>query len=136
MEKVSTVIKCIDFRQDGFFKNWLKENGWEKSDIISVAGSVKELVGEKEEIRNWLLSMIKISHDGHGSREVILTSHSTCGAYAIENEEEEKEIQLKDMARAESLIKESFPDMEVKKFWLKLIGTHEKTDDIIFNPVE
>jgi len=136
MEKVSTVIKCMDFRQDGFFKNWLKENGWENSDIISVAGSVKELVGEKEDIRNWLLSMIKISHDGHNSREVILTTHSTCGAYAIENEEEEKEVQLKDMEKAESLIRENFPDMQVKKFWLKLIGTHEKTTDIIFNEVE
>ena len=136
MEKVSTVIKCMDFRQNGFFKNWLKNNGWENSDIISVAGSVKELVGEKEDIRKWLLDMIKISHDGHNSREVILTTHSTCGAYAIENEEEEKEIQIKDMEKAESLIRENFPDMQIKKFWLKLIGTHEKTTDIIFNEVE
>ncbi|MFA5715391.1 MAG: carbonic anhydrase [Candidatus Paceibacterota bacterium] len=136
MKKISTVIKCIDYRQDGFFKNWLKNNEWENSDIISVAGSVKELVGEKEEIRNWLLSMIKISHDGHGSREIVLTSHSTCGAYAIENEEEEKKIQLEDLEKAKAMIEKNFPDMKVSKFWLKLIGTHEETTDIIFNPID
>lgn len=136
MEKVSTLIKCIDFRQDGFFKDWLKENGLKDSDIISVAGSVKELAGDKEEIRNWLLSMIKISHDTHGSREIILTSHSTCGAYAIENEDEEKKTQLEDLKKAEEIIRENFPDMVVRKFWLKLIGTHEKATDIIFNEID
>lgn len=136
MKKISTIIKCIDYRQDGFFKNWLKNNGWENSDIISVAGSVKELVGKKEEIRNWLLSMIKISHDGHSSREIVLTSHSTCGAYAIENEEEEKRIQLEDLKKAKEIIEKNFPDMKVSKFWLKLIGTHEETTDIVFNPID
>ena len=37
MKKVSTLIKCIDYRQDGFFKDWLKNNGLKDSDIISVA---------------------------------------------------------------------------------------------------
>lgn len=128
----TTVIKCIDLRQNGFFEEWLKKEGVGNSDIISVAGSVKELVGEKEEIRNWLLSMIKISHDSHGSREVILTNHSTCGAYAIDNGEEEKRIQLEDLEKAKKIIDETFPDMTVKKFWLKLVGTHEETTDIIF----
>lgn len=135
MHKVSTVIKCIDFRQNGFFKDWLKDNGWTESDIISVAGSVKEFASGKQDIKDWILNMIRISHDGHGSREVILTSHSTCGAYAIQDEEEEKKVQLEDMEKAEAIIKENFPDMEVKKYWLKLIGTHEKTDDIIFNEI-
>ena len=136
MHKVSTVIKCIDFRQNGFFKDWLKENNWQESDIISVAGSVKELANGKQDVKDWIMGMIKISHDGHGSREMILTSHSTCGAYAIEDEEEEKKIQLEDMAKAEAMIKEQFPDMEVKKYWLKLVGTHEKTDDIVFNKID
>lgn len=136
MEKVSTVIKCIDFRQNGFFKNWLKQNKFENSDIISVAGSVKELANGKQDIKDWILSMIKISHDSHGSKEIILTSHSTCGAYGIENEEEEKKIQLEDLKKAEGIIKKRFPDMVIKKLWLKLIGTHEKTTDIIFNKID
>ena len=134
--KVSTIIKCIDYRQDGFFKNWLKENGWESSDIISVAGSVKEMVGDKEDIRNWLLNMIKISHNSHGSREVILTTHSTCGAYAIDDATEEKRIELEDLEKAKRMIEESFPDMRVSKFWLELIGSHEEATDIVFNPID
>ncbi len=133
--KVSTIIKCIDYRQDGFFKSWLKANGMENSDIISVAGSVKELVGSKDELRNWLLSMVKISHDGHGSRDIILTSHSTCGAYAIEDLEEEKRVQLEDLEKAKKIIEANFPDMKIRKFWLELVGTHEETTDIVFNEI-
>jgi len=136
MEKVSTVIKCMDFRQDGFFKNWLKEIGAENSDIISVAGSVKELAGNNETLRDWIMSMIEISYNGHDSREIILTNHSTCGAYKIDNEEEEKAVQIEDMRKAESLIKGRFPDMEVKKFWLRLEGDHHHATNIEFVPID
>ncbi|MDD4531528.1 MAG: hypothetical protein PHH21_02355 [Candidatus Pacebacteria bacterium] len=136
MHRAFTVIKCIDLRQNGFFKDWLKENDWQDSDIISVAGSVKELANGKQDVKDWIMSMIKISHDLHDSRKVILTSHSTCGAYAIKDEEEEKKAQLEDMAKAEAMIKEKLPDMEVKKYWLKMIGTHEKTEEIIFNKID
>lgn len=136
MKKTATVIKCIDLRQNGFFKDWLKDNGLEDSDIISVAGSVKEMVGDKKEVSEWMLSMIKLSHDVHGSREVILTTHSNCGAYAIKDEEEEKKVQLEDLEKAKKLIEERLPDMMVRKFWLKLVGNHDETTDIIFNPID
>ncbi len=136
MTKVSTVIKCMDFRQNGFFKDWLKSIGAENSDIISVAGSVKELAGENSELKEWILDMIAISYNAHDSREMILTNHSTCGAYKIDDEEEEKAVQIEDMKKAEGLIKGRFPDMEIKKYWLKLDGDHHHSDNIEFISVD
>lgn len=134
--KTATVIKCIDYRQNGFFKNWLKEQGIENSDIISVAGSIKELVHGTEEIKNWMISMIKISYDLHHSREVIITCHSDCGAYGIKYPEEEKTAQIEDLKKAKAIIEEYFPDVTVKAYWLQLFGSHEKSTDIVFNPID
>lgn len=136
MTKVSTVIKCMDFRQNGFFKDWLKSIGAENSDVISIAGSVKELAGENNELKEWILDMIAISYNAHDSREMILTNHSTCGAYKIDDEEKEKAVQIEDMKKAEGLIKGRFPDMEIKKYWLKLEGDHHHSDNIEFIPVD
>ena len=131
--KTATVIKCIDYRQNGFFKNWLKEQGIEGSDIISVAGSIKELVHGTKEISDWIISMVKISHDLHHSREVIITCHSDCGAYGIKDPAEEKNIQIEDLKKAKDIIKKRFPDAEVKAYWLRLIGNHEKIENIVFD---
>ncbi len=136
MPKVATIIKCIDYRQNGFFKEWLRENCIEDSDIISVAGSIKELAGDNETIKNWLLNMIEISHVSHGSNEIVLTAHSTCKDYRIDDEKKEKIIQVGDMRKAEALIKERFPGIKVIKFWLKLRGDHENTTGIDFVPVD
>lgn len=136
MEKVFTVIKCMDFRQNGFFKDWLKSIGAENSDIISIAGSVKELAGNNDTLKEWMLSMVSISYNNHDSREIILTNHSTCGAYKIDDEEEEKTVQIEDMKKAEGLIKGRFPDMEVKKYWLKLEGDHHKANNIEFIQID
>ena len=136
MQKVATIIKCMDHRQNGFFKEWLRENCIEDSDIISVAGSVKELAGNNETIKNWILNMIEISHVSHGSNEIVLTAHSTCGAYKIEDEKEERKVQTEDMKKAEALIKERFPGVKVIKFWLKLRGDHENATGIDFIPVD
>lgn len=133
--KTATIIKCIDYRQNGFFKQWLKENSLEHSDIISVVGSIKSLAHGTEEIKKWLIEMIKTSYDLHGSRDIILTCHSDCGAYGIKDEVREKEIQISDLKEAERIVKNNFPDMSIRLYWLKLIGNHEKTTNIIFNQI-
>jgi carbonic anhydrase len=134
--KTATVIKCIDYRQNGFFKKWLEENGIENSDIISVAGSIKELVHGTAERAEWLLSMVKISYDLHHSREIIITCHSDCGAYGIKDPEEEKRTQTEDLKKARDIIRQRFPDAGVKAYWLQLIGGHEKAENIIFNLID
>lgn len=121
----SIVFKCMDFRLTEETIRFLKENNLiGDSDIVSLAGSSKSLADGKDEIKNLLIKQIKTSKDLHGAEEVILIHHSDCGAYkttcCFTSIEEEKNIQLEDMNKAEDLIKENFPEMEVKKVWAEM----------------
>lgn len=121
----SIVFKCMDFRLSKETIRFLEENNLiGDSDIVSIAGSSKSLADGKDEIKNLLIKQIKTSKDLHGSEEVILIHHSDCGAYkatcCFTSLEEEKNVQLEDMKKVEALIKESFPEMEVKKVWAEM----------------
>jgi carbonic anhydrase len=121
----SIVFKCIDFRLTKETIRFLEENNMiGNCDIVSLAGSSKSLTDNKDEIKNFLLKQIKASKELHSSTEVVLIHHSDCGAYkatcCFTSDEEEKQIQIKDMNNAEKLIKDSFPEMEVKKIWAQM----------------
>ncbi|MDD3292575.1 MAG: hypothetical protein PHT67_00565 [Candidatus Pacebacteria bacterium] len=121
----SIIFKCMDFRLTKETNRFLQENNLiGDCDIVSLAGSSKSLADGKEEIKNLLLKQIKTSKDLHCATEVILIHHSDCGAYkascCFASEEEEKNIQTEDMNTVEKLIKENFPEMEVKKVWAQM----------------
>ncbi len=122
------VIHCMDFRLVDKTNSFLKENyGTDNYDLISVAGSSKVIA---EGNGDYLLKQIKISHDLHESRKVVLIHHSDCGAYSIEDKDQEKEKQFADMEKSKMIIKERFPDMEVGKIWAEILE-----DNIIFNKI-
>ena len=121
----SIVFKCMDFRLTKETNRFFEENNLiGNCDIVSLAGSSKSLADGKEEIKNLLLKQIKASKDLHCSTEVILIHHSDCGgyksSYCFTSEEEEKNTQIEDMNNVEKLIKENFPEMEVKKVWAQM----------------
>ncbi len=121
----SIVFKCMDFRLTKETIRFLEENKLlGDCDIVSLAGSSKSLTDGKDEIKNMLLKQIKTSSELHSSTEVILIHHSDCGAYktsyCFSSPEDEKKTQLEDMNKVESLIKENFPKIEVKKIWAEM----------------
>ncbi|HPX51738.1 MAG TPA: carbonic anhydrase [Candidatus Pacearchaeota archaeon] len=113
------VFHCIDFRLINETNDFIKNN-YGKCDIVSVAGSSKEIADGN----NYLLKQIEISHNLHHSVKVVLIHHSDCGAYKasyrFNDYKEEKEKQVEDMLKTESIIKEKFPDMTVEKVWAEL----------------
>ncbi|HOS88192.1 MAG TPA: hypothetical protein PL093_01300 [Candidatus Pacearchaeota archaeon] len=118
------LIKCIDFRLEKEMRHWLDENNLTGDcDIVSLAGATQEL-SNKKEIQDLFLKQIQIAHNLHQASQVILVHHSDCGAYKniyhFKNETEERIVQIKDMNRAEKIIKENFPDMVIKKIWAQL----------------
>ncbi|MDD4062346.1 MAG: hypothetical protein PHV25_01005 [Candidatus Pacebacteria bacterium] len=122
------VIHCMDFRLIEKTNSFLKENyGTENYDLISVAGSSKVIA---EGNGDYLLKQIEISHNLHDSKRVILIHHSDCGAYQIQDKDQEKTKQFEDMEKSESAIKRMFPDMEVDKIWAEILE-----DNIIFNKI-
>jgi carbonic anhydrase len=120
------VFHCIDFRTIKETTKFIDSKcGLGDCDIVSVAGAAKGIADTNEVFRTYLLRQIRLSHDLHGARNVILIHHSDCGVYndcytfASENEEELK--QAEDMRMAESVIKKEFPDMIVEKVWAQLL---------------
>ena len=113
------VFHCIDFRLINETNDFIKNN-YGGSDIVSVAGSSKEIADGN----SYLLKQIEISHNLHHSSKVVLIHHSDWGAYKssyqFNSPEEEKEKQVKDLLKIELIIKERFPDMTVEKIWAEL----------------
>ncbi len=118
------LIRCMDFRLEGKLHAWLENNGYVGNcDIISVAGAAKGLVNLGPD-RDYLLRHIGVAVNLHGIKRVIFAQHSTCGAYAQENNfgsvAEEKSKQIEDMKTAAAAVKERFPEVEVQVLWVEL----------------
>ncbi|MBP6914175.1 hypothetical protein KBB74_01640 [Candidatus Parcubacteria bacterium] len=133
----SIVFKCMDFRLTKETNRFLEENNLlGDCDIVSIAGSSKALADGNDEIKNLLIKQIKTSKDLHGAEEIILIHHSDCGAYkascCFTSLEEEKGFQIEDMKKVEKLIKENFPEMEVKKIWAEMKDSEGKKVDFSF----
>lgn len=129
------IFHCIDFRLIKKTHDFLeKEYGVDNYDIVSIAGSSKNIADNNEEIKKYLLKQIEISYTLHHSKKVVLIHHSDCGAYKgsyqFENEKEEKEKQIEDMKKSETIIKEKFPSMIVEKIWAQILE-----NDIEFNKI-
>ena len=123
------ILHCIDFRLIAETMKFIDDKyGIGDCDIASVAGAGKGIADDNEILRNYLLNQIKISHDLHEAKKVILIHHSDCGAYKnsyqFNSEEEEKKQQTEDMKKAESIIKKEFPDMSVVKIWAQMLDPH------------
>ncbi|HNP79558.1 MAG TPA: hypothetical protein PKI00_01795 [Candidatus Pacearchaeota archaeon] len=115
----------MDFRLTKETNRFLEENNLlGDCDIVSIAGSSKALADGNDEVKNLLIKQIKTSKDLHGAEEIILIHHSDCGAYkascCFTSFEEEKGFQIEDMKKVEKIIKENFPEMEVKKIWAEM----------------
>jgi len=65
------VFHCIDFRLINETNDFIKNN-YGGSDIVSVAGSSKEIADGN----SYLLKQIEISHNLHHSSKVVLIHHS------------------------------------------------------------
>jgi len=88
------------------------------ADVVSLAGASKIIADGNGEI---LLEQIKIACGLHQVNRVVLLHHSDCGAYKnsykFNSPAEEKDKQIKDMEKAEQIIKEKFPQVEIVKIW-------------------
>ena len=120
------LIKCIDFRMQTETRRFLHENNLAGDcDVFSLAGASMEMLSTEPAVAALCLKQIQISHDLHNAKQVVLIHHSDCGAYKgaynFTSPDEEKEKQIADMRKSEEIIKQSFPDMTVKKVWAQML---------------
>lgn len=109
------IVTCIDFRLQEAINNWISQNFAPKTfDRVAFAGGVKNL--------DIILGQIDIAVRLHHIKKVIFINHEDCGAYG---EEGTPEKHTEDLSIAKSKVKELYPDLVVKTYYLHLDGTFE-----------
>lgn len=110
------ITTCIDFRLQDEIDKWIKKNFKPKTyDRVSIAGDVKNL--------SEILDQVKIAHDLHKIKRVILVNHEDCGAYGKDGTFERH---VHDLKNAETTVETLYPDLEVETYYLLLDGTFQK----------
>ena len=117
----TVLLRCMDFRLNGVILDWLEERDLSQIDVISVAGSAKDVISAQSGSRDFILRQIRISTDLHRARKLILMHHTDCGAYgghaAFESIESERDFQIEEMRKAEARLREEFPELDIE-LWL------------------
>lgn len=111
----AAIVTCIDFRFQEYIDKWIADNFYPKSfDRVAFAGGVKNL--------DTIIGQIDISERLHHIKKVVLINHEDCGAYG---EAGTAEKHAEDLKNAATQIKQQYPDLTVKTYYLHLDGTFE-----------
>ncbi len=121
-------MHCIDFRFIPAIRDWMEKEGFlGDSDVVSVAGAVKNIVSPKEQSdKDLILRQIEISKRLHGIDEIILVNHTDCGAYggksAFANELEEEQKHELDLREARAVLQAAFPSLNIRLALARMAG--------------
>lgn len=116
------IVCCIDFRFQKFIREFTdRELAVKKFDLVGFAGSTKAL--------ETVMKQVDISVRLHDVKKIYFIHHEDCGAYGEENfpdSEHELERHSRDLLEAVGRVKEQYPKIKTKAFYLRLNGTFEK----------
>ncbi len=129
------VILCIDFRFQKHTQKWLEEKGYiGDSDEIVVAGVCRDIVKPIEDFhKSALLRQIDLSVQLHDPDEIVIIDHQDCGGYAQDDtipsglsEQDDKKAHQEYATKVNEILKEKYPQKEIKNYYSKLDGTVEE----------
>jgi hypothetical protein len=88
----STALNCMDGRTQEPVARWSKQVfGVQNVDMITTAGMDGAILGDETE-RNRAFKLAKVSHEKHGSSQVVVVGHSECAGHPVSNEQHEKDV--------------------------------------------
>ena len=129
------LITCIDFRFIDDELSHMYDKGYDVNfDFFALAGvSIGINQTKYPEWTKTMFDHIEISKSLHHIKKVILFDHLDCGAYktfcpGFKNEEEERELHIKELKIAAEKIKQKFPDLKVV---CKIIRSDRKIEKIL-----
>ncbi len=123
----ATVLWCFDDRFSTVCRKFLRRVGVQRADVISVAGGAKALASPKNDSeREFVLDQIALSMKLHGSRRIILTLHSDCGAYggtaAFGKAETEAAHHWDELGHATQVARRKYPGAAIESFFVNFDG--------------
>ncbi len=125
------VVWCYDDRFYKLLKAFGKQERFGYIDVVKVAGGAKALSGDVSSDRDFVLDQIKKSVILHGTKRIVLMLHRDCGAYggskAFPDAEAEKEELIKQLHRAQDVVKKEVPDCSVDACFADFDGLYMYT---------
>jgi carbonic anhydrase len=124
----------MDYRFHEKLHNFIVVNGLDRDgvDIVRVAGVAKTLARPSDPPeRDFVLQQLRTSVTLHGIKEIYLINHQDCGAYGlghVSDSGEELIIHSEDLRAARTLIKENFPKIDVRLYFMRLNGQVNPVD--------
>jgi len=126
----AAVLCCFDQRIRLAVSKFLQRQGILRPDMIVVAGGAKTLASPRNDFeRDFILEQVRMSIRLHSTRRVFVMSHSDCATYgglaafggdrAREASHHEEELR-----RAAELVRETFPELAVERFFVTFDGVH------------
>jgi carbonic anhydrase len=131
----AAVLCCFDQRIRLAVNTFLKHQDIQRPDMIVVAGGAKTLASPRNDFeRDFILEQVRMSILLHKTPLVFLMSHSDCATYgglaAFGGEREREAAHHKsELQRASQLIKDKFPDVEVRCFFVNFEGVFAACDE-------
>jgi carbonic anhydrase len=124
----AAVLCCFDQRIRLAVNKFLQRAKILRPDMIVVAGGAKTLASPRNDFeRDFILEQVRMSILLHKTAQVFLMSHSDCATYgglaAFGGDREREAAHHKaELNRASKLIKDKFPDIEVRCFFVNFEG--------------
>jgi carbonic anhydrase len=131
----AAVLCCFDERIRTAVQKFLKKQGITRPDMILVAGGAKTLASPASDFeRDFIVGQIGLSIKLHGTRRVLLMTHSDCGAYGglakfEADTKREAEYHEREMARAAALVRRAFPEVAVECYFVSFDGIWRASAD-------
>ena len=124
----AAVLCCFDNRIATAVRKFLRKQGIDRPDMIVVAGGAKTLASPRNDFeQDFILEQVRMSILLHKTAQVFLMSHSDCATYgglaAFGGDREREAAHHKaELNRASQLIKDNFPEIGVRCFFVNFEG--------------
>jgi carbonic anhydrase len=124
----AAVLCCFDHRISMAVRKFLKKQGIERADMIVVAGGAKTLASPRNDFeQDFILEQVRMSIRLHGTKRVLVTSHSDCATYRglahfKGDRDAEAEHHRTELLRARDLLIANFPNIRVEPYFVKFDG--------------
>jgi carbonic anhydrase len=126
----AAVLCCFDQRIRLAVAKFLQRQGILRPDMIVVAGGAKTLASPRNDFeRDFILEQVRMSIRLHQTAQLFLMSHSDCATYgglqAFDGDtKREMEHHRQELRRAAALVKQEFPALALKCFFVDFAGIH------------
>lgn len=124
----AAVLCCFDHRISMAVREFLRQQGIKRPDMIIVAGGAKTLASPRNDFeQDFIIEQVRMSMRLHQTPRVLVMSHSDCATYGGlarfgGNRTAEAEHHAGELQRASALLVGQFPELSVEPYFVQFDG--------------